>query len=85
MEQKIKTLGESRLESKGLLSENSVNYINTIKNRGAELIDFINSAVPNPQFSGEQFGEWKRLQSLALTDIEKGIMWAVKAESRRKI
>ena len=85
MEQKIKTLGESRLESKGLLSENSVNYINTIKSRGAELIDFINSAVPNPQFSGEQFGEWKRLQSLALTDIEKGIMWAVKAESRIKI
>ena len=33
MEQKIKTLGENRLESKGLLSENSVNYINTIKNR----------------------------------------------------
>ena len=85
MENKIKTLGENRLEYKGTLSEGSVKYINEMKVKGAELIDFINSAAPNPQFSGEEFGEWKRLQSLALTSIEEGIMWAVKAESRMRI
>lgn len=85
METKIRTLGESRLEYKGALSENSVEYINQMKSKGAELIDFINSAAPNSQFSNEEFGEWKRLQSLALTSIEEGIMWAVKAESRMRI
>ena len=85
METKSKTLGQSRLEYKGVLSENSVEYINQMKSKGAELIDFINGATPNSQFSGEEFGEWKRLQSLALTSIEEGIMWAVKAESRMRV
>lgn len=56
-------------------------YILEIKQKSAELIDLINGAASNPEWDDETFYEWKRLQELALTAIEQGCMWAVKAET----
>ena len=56
-------------------------YVLEIKQKSAELIDLINRAASKPEWGDETFYEWKRLQELALTAIEQGCMWAVKAET----
>lgn len=74
------TLGERRVRVTFNLSKGDQEiYVNRIKRDSADLIDLINDAVASPTFTDEDFGEWKRLKALAITAIEEGAMWGVKA------
>ena len=77
MEQKFKTLGEKRVRVDFNLKNDS--YIEDLKKQGANLIDSINMAANNPKWDDETLKEWLRLKALAMTAIEEGTMWAVKA------
>ena len=67
-----KTLGEQRVRTSFNPSDQST--VQHIKERAAELINYINDNVETANN-----GEKARLRSLALTAIEEGAMWAVKA------
>lgn len=74
------TLGERRVKvSFNPSKDEQAIYVNRIKQQAAELIDLINDAAASPQFTDEDFGDWKRLKALAITAIEEGAMWGVKA------
>ena len=76
MEKKT-TLGEARVRTDFNVSE--VSKVNEIKLLAAQLIDAIN-AVPEPEnTNATEVGEFFRLKSLAMTAIEDGAMWGVKA------
>ena len=74
---KNKTLGERRVRVD--FNNTKDDYVNLLKEKSAELIDIIDKAANNPRWDDETFREWKRLKSLAMTSIEEGAMWAVKA------
>lgn len=74
---KNKTLGERRVRVD--FNNTKDDYVNLLKEKSAELIDIIDKAANNPRWDDETLGEWKRLKSLAMTSIEEGAMWAVKA------
>lgn len=69
------TLGESRVRTEFNPSKDGT--VDQIKQRSASLIDYINE-MELPKDS-PKYGEFKRLQALALTHIEDAAMWAVKA------
>jgi hypothetical protein len=69
---KMDTLGEKRVRTSFNPSDDS--NVQHIKERGAEFINYINNTLPNPKDA-----EQARLKALALTSIEEGTMWAVKA------
>lgn len=84
------TKGEYRLEYK--FNPNNSSKVEEIKLRAADLIDLI-GAIPEPKINGDMTSEkWvnasthlnevKRLQALAMTAIEEGAMWAVKAATK---
>lgn len=77
METKKKTLGEKRVRVDFNTTKDT--YVDLLKEKSAELIDIIDKAANNPRWDDETLGEWKRLKSLAMTSIEEGAMWAVKA------
>ena len=54
-------------------------YVELVKEKSAELINIINTCTENVEWDDETREEWKRLKSLAMTSIEEGAMWAVKA------
>lgn len=72
-----KTLGEKRTRIE--FNPSNEDYVFQLKAKGAELIDFINEAANKPSWDDETLGEWKRLKALAMTEIESGTSWAVKA------
>lgn len=74
---KNKTLGERRVRVD--FNTTKDDYVGLLKEKSAELIDTIDKAANNPRWDDETLGEWKRLKSLAMTSIEEGAMWAVKA------
>ena len=74
---KNKTLGERRVRVD--FNTTKDDYVGLLKEKSAELIDIIDQAANNPRWDDETLGEWKRLKSLAMTSIEEGAMWAVKA------
>lgn len=74
---KNKTLGERRVRVD--FNTTKDDYVGLLKEKSAELIDIIDKAANNPRWDDETLGEWKRLKSLAMTSIEEGAMWAVKA------
>lgn len=74
---KNKTLGERRVRVD--FNTTKDDYVNLLKQKSAELIDIIDKAANNPKWDDGTLGEWKRLKSLAMTSIEEGAMWAVKA------
>lgn len=76
-ETKTKSLGEQRVRTD--FNVTGDDYITEIKTKSAELINLINGAANKPSWTDETLGEWKRLKALAMTDIENGAMWAVKA------
>lgn len=65
------TLGEKRVRTTFNPSDDS--KVQHIKERCAELINYINDNVKAPD------GDVARLKSLALTAVEEAAMWAVKA------
>lgn len=67
----VKSLGEQRVRTTFNPSDNST--VQHIKERAAELINYINDNV------AVNDGEGARLKALALTEIESAAMWAVKA------
>ena len=77
MEQKIKTLGEKRVRVE--FNINNDEYIHLLKQKSAELINLVDQAANHPSWDDETLGEWLRLKALAMTSIEEGAMWAVKA------
>lgn len=77
MEQKIKTLGEKRVRVE--FNVNNDEYIHLLKQKSAELINLIDQAANYPGWEDETLREWLRLKALAMTSIEEGAMWAVKA------
>ena len=77
METKKKTLGEKRVRVDFNTTRSS--YVELVKEKSAELINIINTCTENVEWDDETREEWKRLKSLAMTSIEEGAMWAVKA------
>lgn len=75
--QRQTTLGEYRV---GITFNPSGNdTVTRIKLTAAALIDLVDS-IPAPASSG---GEIVRLKALAMTHIEDGAMWAVKAATKK--
>ena len=70
------TLGEKRVRVNFNVSNDS--DVQKIKENSAKLIDEINN-LQNKKLEGEELSEFNRLKSLAITHIENGCMWAVKA------
>jgi hypothetical protein len=64
------SIGEDRVRI--TFNPSSVGEVDQIKQKAADLINFID-ALPAPA------GETIRLKALAMTAIEEGAMWAVKA------
>lgn len=77
MESTTKTLGEQRVRTDFNVTGSDV--VGHIKTKAAELINLIDGLTAKEGLSGEELGEYVRLKSLAMTDIENGAMWAVKA------
>ena len=77
MGQKIKTLGEKRVRVE--FNMNNDEYVHLLKQKSAELINLIDQAANHPSWNDETLKEWLRLKALAMTSIEEGAMWAVKA------
>lgn len=71
------TLGEARVRTTFNVGENST--VNKIKTASAELINLISSIEDGENRKNPN--EVGRLKSLAMTAIEEGAMWAVKAET----
>jgi hypothetical protein len=69
------TLGEYRVGIN--FNPSQTNTVQQIKQMAADLIDKIDSIGDR-----EAYGEVARLQSLAMTTIEDGAMWAVKAATK---
>lgn len=73
-----KTLGEKRVRTSFNPSDQST--VQHLKERAAEFINYIDQNVNAPEgLTKEDLGEFVRLKSLAMTSIEEGAMWAVKA------
>lgn len=72
-----KSLGEGRVRTDFNVSNSDV--VAQIKTKGAELINLIDGLTAPEGFPKEKLGEYVRLKALALTDIESGTSWAVKA------
>jgi len=68
-----KTIGEARVRTEFNPSANS--DVDQIKQKAAELINLLD-ALP---LSAENPSESSRLKALAMTSIETGAMWGVKA------
>ena len=66
------TLGQQRVRK--LFNPSNNQTVDTIKEIAAELIDFCHTANVNAKDA-----EQKRLWALAMTSVEDGAMWAVKA------
>ncbi len=71
-----KTLGEFRVRTDFNVSGSS--YVDEIKKRSAELVDFIDQAAGKPEWDARHTGEFNRLKALALTNLETAAMYAVK-------
>lgn len=71
------TTGEFKVRTNFNASGDS--YVDAIKKKAAELIDFIDQSALRPDADERQTREFGRLKALAMTDIESAAMWAVKA------
>ena len=72
----LRTTGERRVRIH--FNASNDDYVFQIKQMGAQLIDFIDQFAGHPQWDHETQKEFGRLKSLAMTEIEHGIMDAVK-------
>ena len=72
----LRTTGERRVRIQ--FNPSNDDYVFQIKQKGAQLIDFIDQALVHESIDGETLREFMRLKALALTEIEHGIMDAVK-------
>lgn len=77
-----KTLGEARVRTD--FNVNNSDVVAEIKIKGAELINLIDGLPAPDEFPKEKIGEYVRLKALALTEIESGTSWAVKAATTKK-
>lgn len=72
----LRTTGERRVGIQFNPSNEDVVF--QLKQKGAQLIDLIDQTSGNPAWDNETQREFGRLKSLAMTEIEHGIMDAVK-------
>lgn len=77
-----KTLGEARVRTDFNVTNSDL--VASIKNKGAELINLIDGLAAPDGFPKEKLGEYVRIKSLAMTEIESGTSWAVKAATTRE-
>lgn len=56
--------------------------VDDIKRKAADLIDAINNLKAIPDGSIEYQGEFGRCKATAITNVEQGAMWAVKAATK---
>ena len=77
MSDKNQTTGEFKVRTSFNVSGSS--FVDEIKKRAAELIDLIDKSALRPDADERETREWGRLKALAMTDIESGAGWAVKA------
>jgi methyl coenzyme M reductase subunit C len=77
-----KTLGEARVRTDFNVSNSDV--VAEIKTKGAELINLIDGLIAPEDFPKDKLGEYVRIKSLAMTEIESGTSWAVKAATTKK-
>lgn len=73
----VQTFGEKRIRTTFNPSDDS--KVQHIKERAAEFINYINDNLNFTFTDTQSNNEAFRLKSLALTSIEEGTMWAVKA------
>lgn len=72
------SLGERRVRTTFNPTDDSI--VQHLKERAAEYINYIDQNVNAPVgMDSSKLGEFVRLKSLAMTDIENAAMWAVKA------
>ncbi len=67
--------------SKGPLNEQQLKNMDLILDKGAEFLDLINGLQLPDNPTDQQKQSMGRLKSLAMTEIENGVMWGVKAAS----
>lgn len=70
------TIGESRVRT--TFNPSALGTVDSIKQKSAELINLIFDLPATFTDAGKN-GEVARLKALALTNIENGAMWGVKA------
>lgn len=75
----MKTIGERRVRTD--FNASASDFVAELKNKGAEFINLIDNAAPDPKLDEETFKEYMRLKALAMTAIEEGTMYAVKMET----
>lgn len=71
------SLGEKRVRT--TFNPSSDSFVDEIKQKTAELINLTNELGQKPFITEAEFGDFKRLQALAMTAYEEAAMWAVKA------
>lgn len=71
------SFGQNRIRT----FQNSANdpYIEEIKRKGADLLDFIEGSHGSPKMDARATGDYGRLKSLAYTAIEEGVSRAIQA------
>lgn len=72
----MKTVGERRVRV--AFNPGNDDFVTELKQRSADLIDLVAQAEARPEWDDATFGEFKRLQALAMTHYEMAAMWAVK-------
>lgn len=72
-----KSLGERRVRVN--FNPSALGVVDAIKQKGVEMINLINSLQPKEGMDSEDYREFMRLKSLALTDAESATSWAEKA------
>ncbi len=78
----VQTEGEFRVRTTFNPSNDSI--IDQIKQKGADLINLIDSLQPKDLEDKRNCASMGRLKSLAMTEIESGTSWAVKAATTFK-
>lgn len=73
----IKTLGEERVRT--TFNPSSSDKVDLIKQKGAELINLVNSLKPHESWATIKVIEFQRIKEISLEKLETGIMYAVKA------
>lgn len=77
MESILQSEGEFRVRTSFNPANDSI--IDQIKQKGADLINLVDSLQPADETDKRKCASLGRLKSLAMTEIESGTSWAVKA------
>ena len=77
MENRKLTKGEKTIRT--TFNPSTEDYVASLKQKSADLYDFLDDSAPDQKWDDEKVNEWVRLKTLALTKIEEFSMFAVKS------